>query len=173
MTEEKIFLVSYDPNWVSKFEEEKVLIQKTIGNFITGGIHHIGSTSIPGLSAKPIIDILVGVDSLEKTKPCIELLKEIEYCYYPYKTESRHWFCKPSLEKRTHHVHLIETSHPEFKAVLAFRDYLITYPEKAKEYEDLKVELARKFANDREAYTEGKTNFVKAVTEQALGEVKL
>ncbi len=169
--DEKVSIVSYDPNWVEKFEQEKELIQRTIGEFITGGIHHVGSTAIPGLSAKPIIDIMVGVDSLKNTKPCIEQLEKIQYCYYPYRPEIMHWFCKPSPEHRTHHLYLIEKDNSEFKARLAFRDYLKTHPETRKEYENLKVDLAEKFADDREAYTQAKTDFITTVTKQALEEL--
>ncbi len=166
--DEEVHIVSYDPNWIKKFNEEKELIEKTIDSFITGGVHHVGSTSVPRLSAKPIIDIMVGVESLEKAKPCIESLSKIDYCYYPYKPELMHWFCKPSPEYRTHHLYLIETSNPEFKARLAFRDYLISHPEKAKEYEELKLKLADEFKDDREAYTQAKTDFIKEITRLAM-----
>ena len=168
MTTEEIYLTPYNPEWIKKFEEEKGLIEKTIRPWITGGVHHVGSTAIPGLSAKPIIDIMVGVKSLEETKVCIELLSKIGYCYFPYKIDLMHWFCKPSPEHRTHHLYLIEISNPEFNARLAFRDYLITHPEKAAEYEKLKKGLVEKFKNDREAYTQAKSDFVKKINTEAL-----
>lgn len=168
MVEEQIFLVPYDPTWPLKFEEEKKLIETTIGDFIIGRVHHIGSTSIPGLSAKPVIDILVGVESLEKSSPCIETLSQIQYCYFPYKADQEHWFCKPSPEHRTHHLHLIPTTHPEFIAKLAFRDYLINHEDARNEYDKLKTKLAGEFRNDREAYTEAKKKFVDEIVAQAL-----
>ena len=135
MAEESIFLVSYDPSWPEKFQKEKKLLEETMGGYITGGIHHVGSTAIPGLSAKPIIDILVGVESLEKSRPCIKILEKINYCYYPYKEKYEHWFCKPSPEHRTHHLHLMVTDSPEFQAKIAFRDYLISHPEEIQKYD--------------------------------------
>src|SRR5205807_1655147 len=117
-TNEAIHIVPYDPIWQTKFETEKELIQKTIGPWISAGIHHVGSTSIPGLAAKPIIDIMVGVKNLEEAKPCIDLLAQINYQYYPYKPDQMLWFCKPSPEHRTHHLYLIEPTHPEWKARL-------------------------------------------------------
>lgn len=165
---ESIHIVTYDQTWPEKFEKEKELIQTTIGSYITGGIHHVGSTSIPELSAKPIIDIMVGVESLEKAKPCIELLTKIDYQYYPYKPDTMIWFCKPSPEHRTHHLYLIETTNPEFKARLAFRDYLRNHPQERKEYEELKTQLAEKFTNDREAYTQAKTEFVETILKKTL-----
>lgn len=168
MSDEQIFIVPYDPAWPGKFEEEKKLIEKTIGEFVIGGVHHIGSTSIPGISAKPIIDIMVGVESLEKSKPCIELLEKIQYQYFPYKPDQEHWFCKPSPQHRTHHLHIIPTTHPDFKARLAFRDYLRNNPRYKNEYEDLKKNLAKKFINNRDAYTDAKTQFVNKILSKAL-----
>mgnify|MGYP001794722194 CR=1 FL=1 len=170
MPDEQIKIIPYDSSWPAKFEKEKKLIENTIGEFIHGGIHHIGSTSIPNLSAKPIIDILVGVESLEKSKPCIELLSKIHYQYSPYKPDIEHWFCKPSPEHRTHHLHLIAAGHPEFKARLAFRDYLRTHEDAKSNYEKLKLRLAEEFRNDREAYTQAKGQFVKAILTKALVE---
>lgn len=163
MAQMQIFLVSYDLSWPAKFEEEKRLIESTIGDFIIGGVHHIGSTAIPGLSAKPIIDILVGVESLEKSRPSIELLSKLQYQYFPYRPDIEHWFCKPSDEYRTHHLHMIPTTHPEFKARLAFRDYLRSHEKTKSDYENLKQKLAEEFKNDREAYTEAKAQFIKAI----------
>lgn len=169
MTDQEIFLVPYDPNWPTKFQKEKELLEKTLGKYITGGIYHVGSTSIPGISAKPIIDILIGVESLEKSRPSIDILKDIAYLYAPYKTEYEHWFCKPSPERREFHLHLMPSNSPEFKAKIAFRDYLIDHPEESKKYEALKVKLAREFTEDREAYTQAKTEFVKEIVAKALG----
>lgn len=169
MQEEAVHIVSYDRSWPEKFESEKQLIEKTIGPWITGGVNHVGSTAVPGLSAKPIIDIMVGVKSLEESRPCIGKLAKIEYRYYPYRTQYMHWFVKPSPEHRTHHLHLIPTSHPQYKARLAFRDYLRTHPQDRLRYEQLKAELAKKFRDDREAYTDAKTQFVKSIIAKALG----
>lgn len=170
MVEEQIFIVPYDPTWPDKFKKEKKSLEQTIGDFITGGIHHVGSTAIPGFSAKPVIDILVGVESLEKSRPCIKILEKIHYVYFPYKEKYEHWFCKPSPEYRTHHLHLMPANLPEFSAKLAFRDYLLKHPKEVQKYESLKKELAKKFKNDREAYTEAKTDFVKEIVAKALGQ---
>lgn len=170
MADEPVVIVPYDSQWPEKFEEEKKLIQETIGKYITGEINHVGSTAIPGLSAKPIIDIMVGVESLEASKPAIALLEKINYCYYPYKAQFMHWFCKPSPEHRTHHLHLIPTASPEYKAKIAFRDYLRANPQVRQAYEDLKTKKAEQFRNDREAYTQAKTDFVKRSVREVLGQ---
>jgi GrpB-like predicted nucleotidyltransferase (UPF0157 family) len=165
-TEEQVKIVSYDSSWPIKFEKEKELLQKTIGKWIVGGIHHVGSTSIPGIAAKPIIDIMVGVESLEIGKTLIPLLEKIQYYYYPYKPEQMVWFCKPSLYKRTHHLHLIEYGSKLWIDRLAFRDYLREYSDSRDEYERLKIQLAEKFKDDREAYTDAKEGFVNSILEK-------
>lgn len=170
MNDEPIFIAPYDPEWPEKFEKEKKFLQETIGPFINGEINHIGSTSIPGLSAKPIIDIMVGVESLDASRPAIEILENTGYCYYPYKPKFMHWFCKPSPVHRTHHLHLVPTTSPEYKAKIAFRDYLRANPEARQQYEDLKTKKAEEFRNDREAYTEAKTDFVKSIVRKVLGQ---
>ena len=163
---EPVHLKPYNAAWPKKFAIEKKLIEKTISAWVDGGIHHVGSTAIPDLSAKPIIDIMVGVKNLEKAKECIPLLEAIGYCYYPYRPYM-HWFCKPSPAHREFHLQLMEPEHPQWSARLAFRDYLRVHPETAKEYAMLKEKLAEKFRDDREAYTEAKTKFVESVVEKA------
>jgi len=164
----EIVIVPYNSEWPQKFEKEKTVLEKVIGNYITGGIHHIGSTSIPGLSAKPIIDILIGVESLEASKACLDILPKIQYQYYPYKEDQEHWFCKPSPAHRDYHLHLIPTDNPDFKACLAFRDYLRSHEEARNKYQQLKTNLAEEFKNDRETYTQAKTEFVKEIVSKAL-----
>ncbi len=169
MTDEPIHLVPYDLNWAVKFEKEKKFLKQIIGDYIVGEINHIGSTSVPGLLAKPIIDIMVGVESLEASRPAIEILEKNGYCYYPYKRKYMHWFCKPSPEHRTHHLHLVPINHPEYKAKIAFRDFLRENPKARQEYVALKIKNAKEFRNDREAYTESKTEFVKSSVKKRLG----
>jgi GrpB-like predicted nucleotidyltransferase (UPF0157 family) len=167
--EETVHIVPYDPSWPEKFAIEKNLVEETLGSWIAGGVHHVGSTAIPGMSAKPIIDIMVGVKNLNGAKACIPFLEQIQYCYYPYKPDEMIWFCKPSPYKRTHHLYIMEVSHPEWKARIAFRDYLKNHPEAKEEYRKLKTQLAEKYSTDREAYTESKTEFVKMIVSKSLG----
>ncbi|TSC57611.1 MAG: protein of unknown function UPF0157 [Candidatus Peregrinibacteria bacterium Greene0416_19] len=165
MLNEQIHIESYDPAWASKFVTEKKKIEDTIAPWMEGGIHHVGSTPVPGLSAKPIIDIMAGVKNLEEARACIPLLEEIGYCYHPYRPYM-HWFCKPSPAHREFHLQLMESSHPQWHARLAFRDYLRAHPETAEEYATLKKELAGKFRDDREAYTDAKGKFVESVVQK-------
>jgi GrpB-like predicted nucleotidyltransferase (UPF0157 family) len=165
--DEAVTLRAYDPSWPDRFQLEAAALHKAIGPWITGGVHHIGSTAMPGMTAKPVIDIMVGVADLDESRPCIELLAPLDYCYAPYRDDVMHGFCKPSPAKRTHHLHLVPTDSARFTDVLAFRDYLRTHAEAARQYENVKLELATRYADDRNAYTDGKSDMVAALTEQA------
>lgn len=158
--DEPIRIVAYDPEWPAKFERERALLERTIGPWVLGGIHHVGSTAVPGLDAKPTVDILAGVESLEAARACFELLAEIDYIYAPYRPEEMHWFCKPDPSRRTFHLHLVPADSPRFRDELGFPDRLRANPQLAAEYAALKRDLASRFPRDREAYTEGKSTFI-------------
>lgn len=158
---EPVRLVDYDPDWPCRFERERTALAAAIGTWITGGVHHVGSTAVPGLAAKPIIDILVGVRDLEGSRACLESLAELGYLYAPYMAAEMHWLCKPHPSRRTHHLHLVPTGSERYRAELAFRDRLRADGELAAEYLALKRDLARRFENDREAYTAAKSEFVR------------
>lgn len=128
-----------------------------------GGIEHVGSTAVPGLAAKPVIDVMVGVESLDASRAALPLLEALGYTYAPYRADVMHWLCKPSFAHRTHHLHLVPFESALWRDRLAFRDALRADAALARRYEALKRELAAKFRDDREAYTEGKTPFVEAV----------
>jgi GrpB-like predicted nucleotidyltransferase (UPF0157 family) len=160
---EPIRLVSYEPSWPARFEEERAALADAIGSRATGRIHHVGSTAVPGLDAKPIIDILVGVDSLEASQACFDPLAKLGYLYAPYRADEMHWFCKPHPSRRTHHLHLIPTDSRRFHDELAFRDRLRASPEAAEEYVALKHDLAERFVDDREAYTDAKVDFIRRI----------
>ncbi|XVV09651.1 GrpB family protein [Actinoplanes sp. CA-131856] len=167
MADERIHLQAYDPAWAERFEQEAEKLREVLGEHVVGGVHHVGSTAVPGLKAKPIIDIMVGVRDLESTKGCIELVAGLDYLYAPYRVDVMHWFCKPDPARRTHHLHLVPVGSPRFVDVLAFRDHLRSRPEAARRYERLKVELATRYADDRDAYTEGKSALVAEMTAEA------
>lgn len=115
-----VHIEPYDTAWPERFATEASAIGQTIGPWITGGIHHVGSTAVPGLAAKPVIDIMVGVADLGSSRPCIELLKPLDYCYWPYLAEVMHWFCKPRPSHRTHHLHLVPTGSPLYSTSWRF-----------------------------------------------------
>jgi GrpB-like predicted nucleotidyltransferase (UPF0157 family) len=166
LADEPIGLVPPDPAWPDRFELERVELEKRIGEWIDGGVHHVGSTAVPGLAAKPIIDILVGVRSLGAARACFEPLAGLGYLYAPYLPEEMHWFCKPRPAKRTHHLHLVPFDSPRYRDELAFRDLLRTDPQLAADYAALKRELAERHREDREAYTDAKAGFIRAALAQ-------
>jgi GrpB-like predicted nucleotidyltransferase (UPF0157 family)/GNAT superfamily N-acetyltransferase len=161
--DEPVELVAYDRAWPGRFEEERAALQEKIGRWISGGIHHVGSTAVPGLDAKPVIDILVGVEGLEASRACFGALAGLGYLYAPYRVEEMHWFCKPHPSRRSHHLHLVPTGSRRFRDELAFRDRLRSNPELGAEYAALKRALAERFRTDRDAYTEAKGGFVARV----------
>jgi GrpB-like predicted nucleotidyltransferase (UPF0157 family) len=164
--DEPVRVDSYDHSWPARFEQEHPGLEKALGDSITGGIHHVGSTSVPGLDAKPIIDILVGVADLEASRASIEPLAGVGYMYAPYRPDEMLWFCKPDPAHRTHHLHLVPTDSSRFRSELAFRDYLRTHPEVAEEYATLKRRLASQFEHNRAAYTEAKADFIRDVLDR-------
>jgi GrpB-like predicted nucleotidyltransferase (UPF0157 family) len=161
MTEsEPIKIVAYDPEWSARFEAERSALAGAIGDFAMEGIHHVGSTAVPGLDAKPIIDILVGVESLDASRPAFDPLARLGYMYAPYLAGEMHWFCKPNPSRRTHHLHLVPVSGQRYRDELDFRDRLRANPDLTQRYADLKRSLARRFEHDRESYTQAKALFI-------------
>jgi GrpB-like predicted nucleotidyltransferase (UPF0157 family) len=165
--DEPVRLVPYDRAWPVRFEEERAALLGVIGDWVVGGVHHVGSTSVPGLESKPIIDILAGVQDLDKSRAAFERLAALGYLYAPYRAREMHWFCKPDPSRRTHHLHLVPTDSSRFRDELAFRDYLRSHREVAKEYAELKRALANEFERDRDAYTSAKTDFIRSAVDRA------
>jgi GrpB-like predicted nucleotidyltransferase (UPF0157 family) len=162
-----IVLGDYDPAWPVLFEREAERIREALGDRALA-VEHTGSTSVPGLAAKPIVDVMVGVEGLEQSVPARPVAESVGYCWAPYRPEVFHWFCKPSPARRTHHLILVPVDHPTFAARLAFRDALREDASLAAEYEALKRELAGRHRFDREAYTNAKSDFVVRMTRAAL-----
>jgi GrpB-like predicted nucleotidyltransferase (UPF0157 family)/GNAT superfamily N-acetyltransferase len=160
LEDEPIELSDYDRRWPDLFERERAALDAAIGVWATGGIHHVGSTAVPGLAAKPIVDILVGVEGLEVSRACFESLASLDYLYAPYRSEEMHWLCKPHPSRRTHHLHLVPSDSDRFADELRFRDRLRADPDTARAYAKLKDELAARFRDDREAYTDAKAEFI-------------
>jgi GrpB-like predicted nucleotidyltransferase (UPF0157 family) len=165
-----IVVADYDPAWPAKFEQERATLRGVLGSLVVT-IEHFGSTSVPGLPAKPIIDLLVGVRSLiEARAHCIEPLQALGYTYVP---EYESWlpgelfFRKGMPGPWTHHVHIMEPSNPRWREFLLFRDYLRAHPKVASAYAERKRALAAEFADDIASYRTGKTAFVTAVMAKA------
>lgn len=168
--EAPIDIVPYDPSWPGRFKEEEKALRRALAAWLVGPIEHIGSTAIPGLAAKAVIAIMASVDTLDASRPAIAALADLGYCYFPYRADSEHWFCKPSPAFRTHHLHLIPLASPRWSEAIAFRDYLRSHARIAAEYADLKRRLAYEHRLDREAYTDAKGPFITRITSLALQE---
>jgi GrpB-like predicted nucleotidyltransferase (UPF0157 family) len=160
-----------EPNeeWSTRFEEVKVELEDAIGNYVKS-IEHMGSTSIPNLSAKPEIDILIGLEKLDDAEKCIEPLKAIGYPYYKRfeeNTPDRRYFRKSDGIVPLVHVHMYEILSDAYKDHILFRDTLRVHPEIAKQYEDLKKTLLEASGGDRGIYQDGKSKFIHKVVEEA------
>lgn len=174
LIKEEISIVPYEPVWAKMFEDEADFLHEKLPHGLIKRIEHFGSTAIPGLSAKPIIDILVEVTSLEDTKrQIVPILKSEGYEYFwrpafgDYGPPYYAWFIKRNSEgKRTHHIHMVEADSELWDRVY-FRDYLKEFPKVANRYDELKKRLSREYSNNRVRYTEEKSEFILSVTEEA------
>lgn len=163
----KVMLAPYSEEWKKLYVNEKKLLKEAIGDLIID-IQHVGSTSIPGLIAKPIIDIAVGVNTLEIGEKCIIPLEQIGYEYkHDAGIPGRHFFVKGSKDCRTFYLHLEQINSQIWKNHIYFRDFLEMHYELAVEYASLKAILADKYKNDRETYTLEKSAFIQNVLEKA------
>jgi GrpB-like predicted nucleotidyltransferase (UPF0157 family) len=166
--EDPIELRPYDPRWPDAFSEEAAALRAAIGGGLDLAIHHVGSTAIPGLSAKPIIDIIVVADR-DRWPALIAPIEALGYAYWAGNPDpDRMFFVKgmpPFGAGRTHHVHVRPAE--ALERHLRFRDFLIAHPDDAGRYERLKRELAERFRCDRDAYTEAKTTFVEEILAKA------
>lgn len=162
-----VVVVPYRPEWPGLFAAEARQLAAAFGsNLIT--IYHIGSTSVPGLSAKPIIDFMPVVHSLDRIAGAEAALVALGYTARGENgIPGRRFFTKANEENRTHHIHAYEPDHPEVITHLNFRDYLRAYPETAEAYGRLKADLAQQFPRDIEGYSAGKDAFIKGIMEKA------
>jgi GrpB-like predicted nucleotidyltransferase (UPF0157 family) len=162
-----VHIVPYDTTWPDLFERERRILAEALSAWLVGPIQHVGSTAVPGLAAKPVIDIMAPVLELDSSRPALTTLADFEYLYSPYRDDVMHWFCKPSFAFRTHHLHLVPFNSQLWFDRLTFRDFLRGNPRVAAEYADLKHKLAGQHRFDREAYTDAKRPFVRHVLDLA------
>jgi GrpB-like predicted nucleotidyltransferase (UPF0157 family) len=169
VADERIVVVPYDPEWPHRFEAERALLEDVLVPWLDGGIHHIGATSIPGLAAKPIIDMIAGVRDFEEARAAFEPLRKQSYVHAPHRPGIAHHFWKPSLRlsEIAYGLHLTEPGGDLWRERLAFRDALRADPALVAEYEALKLRLAQEHHDDAAAYTAGKRVFVARVLASA------
>ena len=160
-----IVAVDYDPRWPALFESEKERLAVLLGARAVD-IQHIGSTAIPGLAAKPIIDIAVGFQELQTAESCIPLLEDAGYAYEPdleAALPGRRFLWRVNSAGQRYHLHVASIHSPLWINPLAFRDYLRRHPKAVSEYRQLKAALAEACGSDIGAYVDGKAGFVQKI----------
>lgn len=165
-------LAPYEPEWARLYEVERARLQAAVGEHVLD-IQHVGSTAIPGIVAKPILDIAVAVASFETAYVCVAPIEALGYAYYGENgIPRRHYFVRrdPETSQTLIHLHVNELDGPDWENQILFRDYLIAHPEAAAQYSALKRDLAAQYPHDREAYTEAKAPFIEHVLRLARAE---
>lgn len=163
-------LEEYKPAWKEEYNTEKELLESVLKDRIIE-IHHIGSTSIVGLKSKPVIDILLVINSLSTISEIEELLKKYDYQNRGQQGVSdRYFFAKGSEDARTHYIHFTEPKSETYYNQIYFKKYLEDHPEYIDKYSKLKEELTEKYADERAKYTQGKSDFIKNIMDLAKKE---
>jgi GrpB-like predicted nucleotidyltransferase (UPF0157 family) len=172
-----VMVVPYDARWPQLYGKARAALAQALGEHVVA-IEHIGSTAVPGLAAKPIVDIMVGVRSLEDDEPLVGAVVALGYEYVPETSPPMPFrrFFRRGDERLArgyphagYHVHMIEHTHEFWQSHLAFRDYLRAHPDDAAAYERLKRELAAQYRSERERYTDAKGDFIASVLAKADG----
>lgn len=167
---EIVELENYNEKWKKEYEKERDLLKNVLGDRIIE-IEHVGSTSIVGLKAKPVIDILIAINSLEEIEQIEQLLIEYDYSNRGHQgVEDRYFFAKGPEDARSHYIHFVEKDNNTYINLLWFKKYLLKHPEYIEKYCELKQELAEKYSEDRKKYTAGKSNFITEVISLAKKE---
>lgn len=160
---DKVELSPYQPVWEELYEQEEEILHTVLDDYILK-IEHIGSTSVPGLKAKPIIDIMAAVDDIVEGANCIELLIDLGYRYLGECGRSgRIFFVKQKQKITTHHLHLVEEESKYWRKNLLFRNILRDNEKLAQEYAQVKENLAAKFKLNRDKYREEKAEFINRI----------
>lgn len=160
-----VHVVDYDSQWPKEFEKEKEKILELLKDEIRS-IEHVGSTALPGVAAKPTIDLMVGVYMLDVNDKVIKSLEGLGYRYFgEYSIPGRHFFRRG--KPPSHHIHWVETGSDFWETQLLFRDYMRAHPADAQKYEKLKKKLAKKYRDDRDKYTLAKTEFIVGINKKA------
>lgn len=163
----KVEVEPYDKLWVSKFEEESRILYEIFGAEMIE-LHHIGSTSVTGLYAKPIVDMMPVVSDIHRVNDYNKAMIAVGYEPKGENGIVGRRFFQRGGDHRTHHVHMYELGDSEIKRHLAFRDYLRAHPDVAQQYGDLKEKLSQRFPYDIEAYIKGKEQLVSEIERKAI-----
>jgi GrpB-like predicted nucleotidyltransferase (UPF0157 family) len=167
----EVHLAEYDPNWPDMFKAESEIARELLGNTAVA-IHHIGSTAVPGLVAKPIVDLMIEVSDLERVQ---SMTDEFKAAGYEVLGESgipgRHFITRNSAGQRTYDIHIFQTGHHEIEQMILFRDRMLENPAEAEAYSKLKRKLANQYQYDPVRYTQEKTEFIVSAIEAQRSKV--
>ena len=165
----KVEVLPHDPKWRDAFGVELKSIADAMGKNVVN-VHHIGSTAIPSIYAKPIIDLLVEVKDIIEVDRHSSAMESLGYeVMGEFGISGRRFFRKDNQENiRTHHIHTFEIASAQVERHLAFRDYMLAHPEDAQKYSNLKRELARKYPKNIDQYMDGKDEFIKEIDKKAV-----
>ncbi|MDQ0159600.1 GrpB family protein [Alkalibacillus salilacus] len=163
----EVIVCSYNPDWILRFKHEAEKLQEV---FISEDIiiYHIGSTAIPGLKAKPIIDIMVVIDNIVRVDQYVDGMRNLGYEPKGENGIPGRCYFQKGGDRRSHHVHVFEVGSPDIDRHLAFRDYLNTYPNDKHRYGDLKYDLAKAYPHDVASYIKGKESLVEEIEAKAI-----
>lgn len=167
---ESVHIADYDADWPQRFAEERAILRRVFQG-ADAVIEHVGSTAVPGLGAKPIIDVMMGLSALSEAESRISALEAEGYEYvqeYEAQLPERRYFRKPREDPRTVHLHCVVHGGGFWIRHLAFRDHLRRHPRVAAAYFELKRELATRYRDQRMAYTEAKSSFIEGVLREVL-----
>jgi GrpB-like predicted nucleotidyltransferase (UPF0157 family) len=170
VADELVRLSEYDPSWPELFAAQEAEVARLLAPWLAGPVEHVGSTSVPGLPAKPVIDMLAPVGSFGlAARATLAPLERAGWLDWPDDPERgyRLWLLRPHPERRTHHLQVIQHDDPHARALIAFLDALRSDPRLSGRYAALKLRLAREHAGNRNAYTNAKSEFVAAVLRSA------
>ena len=168
-----IVIGEYDPSWPARFAEQRDAVTGVLRPWLVHDVEHMGSTAVPGLPAKDIVDMLAVVADIDSARDAIASLAEIGWVHAPEPAddaERRLSFCFPGAARRSHHLHVVEEEPDDWRGWLAFRDHLRSHPDVAREYAALKRTLAAEHGHDpnrRDDYRAGKASFIVDVTARA------
>jgi GrpB-like predicted nucleotidyltransferase (UPF0157 family) len=164
---EPIVVVPYDSDWPRQFQREAAAIRAALGALLQG-IEHVGSTAVPGLAAKPIIDLIAYVPAFQDGFACVEPLVALGYqSEGEYGIDGRHYFRRYENGVTTHHLHMYASDDAPVRDEIVFRNFLLAHPDIAREYATLKYALAARHRHERVAYTNAKTDFITDVLRRA------
>ena len=165
---DSVAVCPYTKEWADEYQKEEKILKENLQN-INCKIEHVGSTSIPGLSAKPIIDIAIGTNTTEEIFEVGKVLENAGYDMLDeFEKKGEILARKGTPECRTHYIHIQKIGSTYWNDFVYFKKYMLEHPDAVKEYENLKCELSVKFANDRKSYTKSKHEFISGILEKAM-----